>query len=122
MPRFSDALFLLSLVVGSSELSESLGASESSFHLGLLVFSFLYSPFSLLLGLGMNVLSRKHEYEADAYAKDTYNGDALANALKKLSVDNLSNLLPHPAYVFFYYSHPTLLQRLNTLGNGLQSE
>ena len=91
-------------------------------HLALLVFTFLYSPFSLFLGLGMNVLSRKHEYEADAYARDTYNGDALASALKKLSVDNLSNLLPHPAYVFFYYSHPTLIQRLNTLENGLQSE
>jgi STE24 endopeptidase len=63
----------------------------------------------------MNLLSRKNEYAADKYAGINYNPVHLQEALKKLSVNNLSNLMPHPAYVFFYYSHPTLLQRLKEL-------
>ena len=109
-------LYILSLVIGSPTLSAALGIEESSFHIGLLVFGLLYSPLSMIFGIGMNMLSRKNEYEADAYAKDTYNGEALGSALKKLSVDNLSNLTPHPLHVFFNYSHPTLLQRLKALG------
>jgi STE24 endopeptidase len=63
----------------------------------------------------MNILSRKNEYEADKFAKDTYNGNFLELALKKLSVDSLSNLYPHPLYVFVHYSHPPLLKRLARL-------
>ena len=63
----------------------------------------------------MNMYSRKNEFEADAYAKETFDGSALTNALKKLSVDSLSNLYPHPLYVFFHYSHPPLLKRLEAL-------
>ena len=63
----------------------------------------------------MNIFSRKNEYEADAFAAKNYAGQPLATALKKLSVKNLSNLRPHPAYVFVHYSHPTLLQRLAAL-------
>ncbi len=63
----------------------------------------------------MNMISRKNEYEADEYAAKTYNGKALQEALKKLSSDNLSNLTPHPAYVFMHYSHPPLLERLKSL-------
>jgi STE24 endopeptidase len=70
----------------------------------------------------MNMLSRKNEYEADAFAAEHFNGEALASALKKLSVNNLSNLRPHPAYVFFHYSHPTLLQRLEALKRVARSE
>ena len=65
--------------------------------------------------LFMNVLSRQNEFEADAYAKNTANAEDLALALKKLSVDSLSNLYPHPLYVFFHYSHPPLLKRLDRL-------
>jgi STE24 endopeptidase len=108
-------LFILSLFLGNPRLSEALGATQSSFHLDILAFGILYSPLSEILGILMNMLSRKNEYEADHFAKETYNGVALAGALKKLSVDNLSNLKPHPAYVFVHYSHPTLLQRLNAL-------
>ncbi len=110
-------LFILSLFLGNPELSKALGASQSSFHLDILAFGILYAPLSEILGILMNMLSRKNEYEADHYAKETYNGEALASALKKLSVDNLSNLKPHPAYVFVHYSHPTLLQRLDALKN-----
>ena len=108
-------LYILSLFLGNQELSKALGAEQSSFHLDILAFGILYSPLSEILGIMMNMLSRKNEYEADRYAKETYNGEALAGALKKLSVDNLSNLKPHPAYVFVHYSHPTLLQRLAAL-------
>ena len=108
-------LFILSLVIGNPALYEALGVGGSNFHIGLLVFGLLYSPLSMVMGIGMNMLSRKNEYEADAYAKNTYNGEALGSALKKMSVDNLSNLTPHPLYVFFNYSHPTVLQRLRAL-------
>ena len=108
-------LYLLSLVVSSAELSSALGAGQWSFHLGLVAFSLLYSPISTVTGLLFNVLSRKNEFEADAYAAQTSDGNALMTSLKKLSVDTLSNLTPHPAYVFFHYSHPPLLKRLAAL-------
>ena len=63
----------------------------------------------------MNFLSRKNEFEADEFAKKEYNAKDLALALKKLSVDNLSNLYPHPFYVFVHYSHPPLIERLKAL-------
>ena len=110
-------LFVLSLVINYPVLSEALGAGQHSFHLGLLVFTLLYGPLSMIMGIGMHVLSRKNEYQADAFARDTYEGEALGDALKKLSIDTLSNLKPHPIYVFFYYSHPTLLQRLQALND-----
>ncbi len=110
-------LYILSLFIGNPVLSQALGASEGSFHLGILAFGLLYSPLSLILGLGMNILSRKNEFSADRYAGENYKPEPLKDALKKLSVNHLSNLRPHPAYVFFYYSHPPLLQRLQALGN-----
>jgi STE24 endopeptidase len=108
-------LFLFSLVAGNPALSAAMGASSASFHIGLVVFGILYSPLSLATGLVTNYISRKNEFEADRYAGDYYDGESLATALKKLSVKNLSNMLPHPAYVFFHYSHPPLLQRLKKL-------
>ncbi len=108
-------LYIFSIFVGHPALSAALGVSEPSFHIGLVAFGVLYSPLSFVLGMGMNVLSRRNEYQADAFAAQYYNANALASALKKLSVKNLSNLRPHPAYVFFHYSHPTLLQRLEAL-------
>ena len=108
-------LYLFSLFVGSSNLSAALGVEKPSFHIGLVAFGILYSPISLVTGLVMNIFSRKNEYEADAFAAKYFNGNELASALKKLSVKNLSNLRPHPVFVFFHYSHPTLLQRLQAL-------
>ncbi len=70
---------------------------------------------SLVLSIGANMLSRKNEYEADAYAKENYSGEALVSGLKKLSVNNLSNLLPHPVYEFVHYTHPTVLKRIKKL-------
>lgn len=108
-------LFIFSLFVGSPELSAALGVKTPSFHIGLIAFGILYSPLSIITGLAMNIFSRKNEYQADDFAAKYFDGKELASALKKLSVKNLSNLRPHPAYVFFHYSHPTLLQRLNAL-------
>jgi STE24 endopeptidase len=108
-------LFILSLMVFNEDLSLALGGTQQAIHLNLVAFGILFSPISGITGLFMNIFSRKNEYEADAYAKETFSGAALANALKKLSVDNLSDLYPHPAYVFFHYSHPPLLQRLAAL-------
>jgi len=110
-------LFILGYALRSPELSQALGVNEPSFHIGLIAFGILFSPISTILGLFMNQFSRKNEYEADAYAKDTHNKTDLITALKRLHVDHLSNIKPHPAYVFFYYSHPTLLQRIHALNN-----
>jgi STE24 endopeptidase len=108
-------LYLFSLFVGSDSFAVALGGDKASFHLGLIAFGILYAPISTLLGLFANVISRKHEYQADRYAREKYNGEALISSLKILSKNNLSNLTPHPAYVFFHYSHPPLLQRIRAL-------
>jgi STE24 endopeptidase len=107
--------YLISLFLSIPALSEALGVNQPSFHIGIIAFGILYSPFSLILGLAMNVLSRKNEYEADAFARENFDAEHLITALKKLSVNNLSNLTPHPVYVFFHYSHPTILQRIKEL-------
>jgi STE24 endopeptidase len=108
-------LFILSQMIFHENLSLALGGGQWAIHLNLLAFAILFSPISGITGIFTSLYSRKNEYEADAYARDTYSGEALAQALKRLSVDNLSNLYPHPWYVFFHYSHPPLLKRLEAL-------
>ena len=107
--------FLLETCLKVGEISQALGGKEMVFHLGLVAFGILYSPVGTILSILMNINSRKNEFEADHYAKTTYNGAALELALKKLSVDSLSNLYPHPLYTFIHYSHPPLLKRLSAL-------
>jgi len=108
-------LFVLSNFINSPLLSEALGVSIPSFHIGLIAFGVLYSPISRITGLFMNIMSRKFEYQADNFAKDTFESKALITSLKKLSKNSLSNLTPHPAFVFAHYSHPTLLERIKNL-------
>lgn len=108
-------LFILSLFINSSILSEALSVSIPSFHIGLIAFGILYSPISEITGLFMNYMSRKFEYQADNYAKETFAAKPLITSLKKLSKNSLSNLTTHKAYVFVHYSHPTLLQRIENL-------
>jgi STE24 endopeptidase len=108
-------LFVLSLMIFNKDVSLALGGNQLSIPLNLIAFAILFSPISGVTGLLMNIFSRKNEYEADAYAKETFGGTPLAQALKKLSVDNLSDLYPHPLYVFFHYSHPPLLKRLQAM-------
>jgi STE24 endopeptidase len=108
-------LYLFSLFVGRDSLAIALGGSEASFHLGLIAFGVLYAPISTLIGIGTNLFSRHNEYQADEFADKHHNGEALISSLKKLSKNNLSNLTPHPAYVFFHYSHPPLLKRIRAI-------
>jgi STE24 endopeptidase len=108
-------LFLFSLVVNSPVLSQAMGSETTSFHLGLIVFGILYSPLALVIGLLTNFISRRNEFAADRFVRENFRPEVLAGALKKLSVKNLSNMMPHPAYVFFHYSHPPLLNRLEKL-------
>jgi STE24 endopeptidase len=107
--------YILSLFLGSQSLAEALGGKISSFHLGLIGFSLLFAPISEVLGLAMSVISRKNEYEADTFAAQFGLGESLISALKKISVQSLSNLNPHPWVVFWSYSHPTLLQRIQAI-------
>ncbi len=114
--------YILSLFItreglyGAFGLDMALVAGDPPVYAGLIFFGFLYAPISMLIGLVQNVVSRKNEYEADAYAVRTA-GDqsAMIEALKKLSVDNLSNLSPHPLKVFLEYSHPPVLQRIRAI-------
>ena len=110
-------LFLLSYFLGNKDVAIALGGEQSSFHLGLIAFSLLFTPISLILGIFSSMLSRKNEYEADAYAASFGLAQPLISGLKKLSVKSLSNLNLDSLYVFFHYSHPTLLQRIDKLKN-----
>lgn len=108
-------LFILSIFISKPIMSQALGVSIPSFHIGLIAFGLLYSPISEITGLIMNYFSRKFEYQADNFAKETYKAEPLISGLKKLSKNSLSNLTPHKAYVFMHYSHPTLLDRIRNL-------
>lgn len=107
--------WLFSLCVNNVALSEALGGDRAYFQMGLIAFAILYSPVNLILGVGMNVWSRNNEYEADAFAARYYEGDYLVSGLKKISVKSLSNLTPHPLYEYVYYSHPSLLKRIDAI-------
>lgn len=104
--------FLLGWMLKSDLLAQVMGGTQASFHLNAIAFFILYSPVSTVLDLAGNVLSRRYEYQADAFANKYGYGAALVSGLRKLSSNSLSNLMPHPLYVFFHYSHPTLYQRI----------
>ncbi|MDC6367603.1 MULTISPECIES: M48 family metallopeptidase [Flavobacteriaceae] len=108
-------LYILSVFINNPEISLAIGVSKPSFHAGLIGFALLYSPISEVTGLIMNYLSRKFEFQADDYAKNTFAAKPLVTSLKKLSKNSLSNLTPHPAYVFVHYSHPPLVERIRNL-------
>jgi STE24 endopeptidase len=110
--------FLLSLFIGNEGLFAAFKMQNISVYAALIFFGFLYTPISMFLSVLQNIISRKHEYEADKYSVTTYkNPEAMIEALKKLSVDNLSNLTPHKMKVFMEYSHPTVLDRIKAIRN-----
>ncbi|MHA7864482.1 M48 family metallopeptidase [Flagellimonas marinaquae] len=108
-------LYILSLFINHPEISLAIGVSTPSFHAALVGFALLYSPISELTGLLMNYVSRKFEFQADDFVKTTFASQPLVSSLKKLSKKSLSNLTPHPAYVFVHYSHPPLVERIRNL-------
>jgi len=109
-------LFLLSFFMQNRMLFDVFFMTDVSVYGSLVFFMLLYSPVEFLLSIFLQMLSRKHEYEADAYAVSTCsNRGALADALKKLSRSNLSNLTPHPFYVFLNYSHPPVFERIRRI-------
>ncbi len=108
--------FLLGLMMNNRGLFDAFGIQETSIYVSLVLFGILVSPLNTVLSTVGNMLSRKHEFEADAYAAEvTGKPNEMANALKKLSKDNLSNLTPHPFYVFLNYSHPPVVERIAAL-------
>ncbi len=108
--------FLISVFISHESLFHAFFMEEVSIYAGLIFFSMLYSPIDLFISIILQILSRKDEYEADRFAAKTLqNSSHLISALKKLSVHNLSNLTPHPFYVFLNYSHPPVLERIYTL-------
>lgn len=115
-------LFVFSLLVDNPNLSHALGGSrEHSFALSLVAFSLLFSPIDLILGPIINGVSRRCEYGADSFAASYGHGEHLISGLKKLSANTLTNLTPHPAVVWFNYSHPTLAQRITALINNAKN-
>ncbi|MFO7869718.1 MAG: M48 family metallopeptidase [Bacteroidales bacterium] len=112
-------LFVFGLFVSEPVLTEALGANyePGKYHIALLAFSILYSPISFIIGILTNILSRKNEFEADYFAGSEYKPKPLETGLKTLVKKNLSNLTPHPWFVFFYYSHPPVANRIQALRN-----
>ena len=108
---------LLGSLLGNPNLSKALGSDTPSFHISMIAFFMLFTPVSTLLGLINNSFSRYNEYQADQYSIDTYPGarEHMYTALKKLSVESLKNLNPHPWYVAVHYTHPPILERLANL-------
>jgi STE24 endopeptidase len=109
--------FLLGLMLNNRGLFDAFGVKETSVYVSLVLFGLLLSPLNEILSVAGNWLSRKHEFEADAYAAEvTGKPEAMVSALKKLSTDNLSNLTPHPFYVWLNYTHPPVVERVAALG------
>jgi STE24 endopeptidase len=109
-------LFLLQVFLNSPGLYQAFYMGQESIYAGLLFFGLLYTPIELVLSVIMQAISRKHEYEADRFAAETISDRSnMADALKKLSATNLSNLTPHPFYVFLNYSHPPLMERIKAI-------
>ncbi|MGD8392064.1 MAG: M48 family metallopeptidase, partial [Desulfobacterales bacterium] len=111
-------LFLLGQFISYRGLFDAFYMSQQSVYAGMLFFAMLYAPIDFFTGILMQMRSRKNEIAADQFAaKTTKDPASMVTALKKLSVHNLSNLTPHPFYVFLNYSHPPVLQRIHLLSN-----
>lgn len=95
---------------------EAVNGTAAPFYAGMIVFMIVFSPLNYLLSIFGNALSRRFEYQADRFAAETlHSSEPMISALKKLSVDNLSNLTPHPLVVALEYSHPPVIQRIAAL-------
>jgi STE24 endopeptidase len=107
--------FLLSIFLNAEGLYDAFFMEQMSVYVGLIFFGMLYAPIDMIVSVFMQILSRKYEFEADEFASTTFKEEPMIEALKKLSKDNLSNLTPHPFYVFLNYSHPPVLERIKAI-------
>ena len=107
--------FLLSIFLNAEGLYDAFFMEQMSVYAGLIFFGMLYAPIDMIVSVFMQILSRKYEFEADEFASTTFKQEPMIEALKKLSKDNLSNLTPHPFYVFLNYSHPPVLERIKSI-------
>ena len=113
---FSNSVFVLNFFIKNPGLFAAFKMEAVSVYASLFFFAFLYTPINMFFSVTANIFSRKYEYEADYFAVTTYKKpQAFINALKRLTVDNLSNLTPHPLKVFLYYSHPPVLSRIQAI-------
>ena len=112
-------LWLLGLVLSDVALYAAFGLDSVQLGAGLVFFGLLYTPVELVLGVAMSALSRRNEFQADAFARETTgDGGPLASALRRLSRDSLTNLTPHPLWVWLHASHPPLTERVHALDPG----
>ncbi|MFH1231907.1 MAG: M48 family metallopeptidase [Planctomycetota bacterium] len=110
--------YILSLFINNEGLFAAFKMEQTSIYASLFFFGFLYTPISMILSIFGNIISRKYEYQADAYAVLTHKKpESFITALKKLVVENLSNLTPHPLKVFLDYTHPPVLKRIEAIRN-----
>ncbi|MGA2296617.1 MAG: M48 family metallopeptidase [FCB group bacterium] len=116
--HFGILFYLLSLFLHNQDLFKAFYMEKISIYTGLIFFGMLYTPVEMILSILMNIFSRKNEYQADNFAvQTTSKPESMISALKKLSETNLSNLTPHPFYVFINYSHPPVLERILAIRN-----
>ncbi|KAJ3308973.1 CAAX prenyl protease 1 [Boothiomyces sp. JEL0838] len=107
--------YFFNFIVNLQSLYTSFGFSTRPIIVGFLLFQFIYSPVETLIGFFMNVLSRRDEFQADAFAKKLGRANDLKSGLIKLQIENLSNMNPDPLYSVWHHSHPPLVQRLAAL-------
>ena len=111
-------LFVFNLIMNDPALFSVFGVETVSVYGGLIFFGMLYAPVSLLTSIFTTAMSRKNEFEADAYSLEhTQNKEALISMLKGLAANNLSHLTPHPFMVFLSYSHPPVMDRIEAVNN-----
>jgi STE24 endopeptidase len=109
-------LYLASRLVSWRVMYESLGFEYRPLYVGLFLAAVLWEPLSFFLSPIASGISRSFEREADLHVLSVLgNPQPFIRALKKMAMDNLSDLHPHPLYVFFHYSHPPFLQRIHIL-------
>ena len=109
---------ILAWIAKQTWFFSAFGFTQNSMPIAFMIFFLILGTITFWLSPLSHILSRKFEYQADAYAAQaTENKEALVEALRKISLENLSNPVPHPFYSFVYYSHPTLLEREQALSN-----
>ena len=109
-------LFVFNFIMNDYALFRVFGLNDLSVHAGLIFFSMLYAPVTMITSVISNAISRKNEFEADNYSlQTTKNKEALISMLVGLAANNLSHLTPHPFKVFLSYSHPPTIDRIKAL-------